>query len=192
MMEIIKSCFKSYSELSQQWKTFRDKGTKLTNSLVNKHLTLSYIDLNDYSDSMKNNIDLQFKFKQQLFKEIEIEYEKLCSVQFELKSIYDKLYQNLTKAKPTFEKLLLSQSAATTTTNLSYDQNLLLKQYQNYEEIVRMYKLSLDNKQTIIENLMQFDDRDQLVVLVSTWNNDTHINYQKIDLIQEIFINSIS
>ncbi|KAM9962486.1 hypothetical protein ACTFIR_005394 [Dictyostelium discoideum] len=170
---LVKS-FENFKELSSQWNTFRDKGTKIMSTLVNKHLKVSYIDLYDFSDSIKENTSLQFKYKQSQFNDLISCYEKLNSTILELKAIVEKINENLSG-------LSVSKKPK------SYQETIELKLYEYYEDIIKMYNKSLDNKQQIINNIMNTEDRDQLLILITCWSNDIHINNKTIDLVEEIF-----
>ncbi|KAN0034771.1 hypothetical protein ACTFIV_001303 [Dictyostelium citrinum] len=170
---LVKS-FENFKELSSQWNTFRDKGTKIMSALVNKHLKVSYIDLYDFSDSIKENTSLQFKYKQSQFNDLISSYEKLNSTILELKAIVEKINENLSSIN-------VNKKPKT------YQETIELKLYEYYEDIIKMYNKSLENKQQIINNIMNTEDRDQLLILITCWSNDIHINYKTIDLVEEIF-----
>ncbi|EGC29646.1 hypothetical protein DICPUDRAFT_84348 [Dictyostelium purpureum] len=174
-MIIIKT-YENFKSLSNQWNTFRDKGTKLCSDLVNKHLKLSYTDLYDYNDSIKDNIELQIKFKETQFNDLQQTYIKLSSTLLELKAICEKMEESLNSIR-------IPKNPTT------YESKLELKLFEYLKDIITMYINSLENKNQIVDNLLVSEDREQLLLMITCWSNDIHIDYKKISIINEIFLN---
>ncbi|KYR02400.1 hypothetical protein DLAC_01240 [Tieghemostelium lacteum] len=151
----------NYKELSTQWNTYRDKGTKIANTLINKHLEIVYLDAHTVTPSLCNNLHLKYQLEKNLFQTLVDLYQKLYSCYSELKIISE-----------SFNRIPLTLT-------------IMIVNY--FLEIFLMYEKSLENKEVILNNILSIQDREELVVLISSWSHDIHINYTTIDQIEEMF-----
>ncbi|EGG18345.1 hypothetical protein DFA_03839 [Cavenderia fasciculata] len=185
-MDVITSYFEFYNDLEKQWIVFRDKGTKTMNQMVNDHLKQSFIDAYQWPASIKDNHIIQNQLRSKMFDSISLQYQRLYSCYSELSSITDKLNQKVGQ----LELVVKERSSGSSSRSIST--TLLAKYSEQFKLVIAMYTKSLDNKKSIIETLLSIYDRDQLVTLVSCWQNDIHIDRSFIETTQDMMYTEIS
>ncbi|GAM17661.1 hypothetical protein SAMD00019534_008360, partial [Acytostelium subglobosum LB1] len=180
VMDEVAGCLDAYNELDKQWTIFRDKGTKVANKMVNTHLRLTYVDVNEWSTSIKDNINLHRQLKDVMFKSVIDQYQQLYSCYCELSTIVDKLTQRK-------DTLLRVHSNYPNNNNLT---RFVIVNY--FIDIVDMYRGSLNNKQEILQSVLGCEDRDKLTLALAAWQSDIHINRDNISTIQDMFTTQLS
>ncbi|CAB4384161.1 hypothetical protein RhiirA5_497941 [Rhizophagus irregularis] len=184
----LKTLLSEFKRARQIWSELNDDGLEIANSLMNIKLQERKVDYSIYwKNDLDNLPDLEENYET---KNLNENYKNLSQ---SLRQIFEKMGIQYTKMKIQILQMesLLEESCESLGEEFTYDTPLYLtcplETFVNKSgNILNMYTQELNLKKSIISSIEIINERDKIMVMLSSWLNQPLINIEIIKEFEEV------